>query len=90
MHVPDPPEVDVKNAAAPDKLPQPSSQTNGGSIIWEDFRKQRGTGPYPYCAVTLAQAGTGEQIIYAKQIVRSRNTQSKIITSKWNKRQMKD
>ncbi len=78
------------NAGSPDELSQPSSQASGGSIIWDDFREQRGKGTYPYCAVPVAQAGTGNQIIYAKRIVGARNPESRVITSKWNRRQMKD
>ncbi|MFC1719034.1 nitrilase-related carbon-nitrogen hydrolase [Candidatus Poribacteria bacterium] len=78
------------NAGSSHELSQPSSQANGGSIIWEDFRKQRGSGPYPYCAVPVAQAGTGEQIIYAERTVGAKNPESRAITSKWNRRQMKD
>jgi predicted amidohydrolase len=45
----------------------------GGSTIWQDFRRQRGKGPYPYCAVPLITAGTDQEIIYTTQTVEVEN-----------------
>ena len=76
------------NAASPDGIADPSSSANGGSIIWEDFRHHRGSGPYPYSAAVLVEAGVNEQIIYAEQTVKAKNPQSRKVAS--NRRGMKD
>jgi len=64
----------------------------GGSTIWEDFRRSRKrtpTGYGSYCAVAVARAGNGEQIIYATQIVSPTNPHFGNLTGKTNP-QMKD
>jgi predicted amidohydrolase len=61
------------NAGATDGLLQPSVPAAGGSVLWEDFRRQRGRGAYPYCAIPLVEAGAGQEIIYATCTVETRN-----------------
>ena len=64
----------------------------GGSTIWDDFRRSRKrtpTGYGSYCAVALARAGSGEQIIYATQTVSPTNPHFADLTGKTNP-QMKD
>jgi len=59
----------------------------GGSTIWDDFRRSRKrtpTGYGSYCAVALAQAGNGEQIIYATQTVSPTNPHFGDLTGKTN------
>jgi hypothetical protein len=56
----------------------------GGSIIWQDFRRQRGKGSYPYCAVPIAEAGAGEEIIYASETVEAENPHYRRMTEQLN------
>jgi predicted amidohydrolase len=62
------------NAASPERLPCPSAPAQGGSIIWEDFRREphataRRTGAGPWSAYRLAEAAEGEALFYATQTV---------------------
>ncbi|MBM3333163.1 carbon-nitrogen hydrolase family protein [Candidatus Sumerlaeota bacterium] len=75
------------NAAAPNRLARPSAPANGESAIWDDFRrfrKRTPTGYGTYCAVALARAGSGEQIIYAKQTVERSNAHFRTMTGTTN------
>jgi predicted amidohydrolase len=72
------------NAAATDGLSQPSVPGAGGSIVWEDLRRQRGRGAYPYCAVPLVEAGTGQEIVYATQTVEARNAHYDRMAGRYN------
>lgn len=68
------------NAAAPDALPSPSASANGGSIIWQDFRPSEMRtrtvdGRRFCCPLRLAEAATGEQIIYATETLPTFNRQ---------------
>lgn len=61
------------NAADPSHLSAPSSPSApaaGGSVIWEDYRREphataRRTGAGPWSAYRLAEAAEGEETLYA-------------------------
>jgi len=53
-----------------------SNPANGGSAIWEDYRRHKKKAPYsraPYSAVRIAEAYTGEELLYATQTMRAKN-----------------
>ena len=75
------------NAASPRKLPNPSAEASGGSILWDDFHraKNRKMGGYaPYSAVPVARAGQAETILYATQAIPERNSQFRVVTERTN------
>jgi len=62
------------NAAAPSHLARPSAPAQGGSAIWEDFRREphltaRRSGHGPWSAYRLAEAAEGEELLCARQTV---------------------
>jgi predicted amidohydrolase len=62
------------NAADAGHLPAPSAPAQGGSVIWEDFRREphataRRSGAGPWSAYRLAEAAEGEEVLYARQTV---------------------
>lgn len=57
-----------------------SNPANGGSAIWEDYRRHKKKEPYsraPYAAVRIAEAYKGEEILYATQTIRAQNPHMK-------------
>lgn len=56
----------------------------GGSVLWEDSRRARGSGPYPYCAVPVAEAGPGEALIVTTQPVRAHNPHLEQVAQRYN------
>ena len=62
-----------------------SDPANGGSAIWEDFRKHKKKEPYsraPYSAVRVAEAYAGEEILYVTETVRSQNPHFKRVVER--------
>ncbi len=60
------------NAASPASVLHPSAPANGGSMIWQDFHRAAtgSVGGYaPHSAVRLVEAGEGETILYATQLI---------------------
>jgi predicted amidohydrolase len=75
------------NAADCSHLANPSEPASGGSALWDDFHRgsRRATGGYgPYSAVRMAEASSGQQMLYASQTVQKSNPQFGIITGKTN------
>jgi len=81
------------NAASPEQLDRPSAPANGGTIIWEDFRRNRLRTPMGfgyYAAQPLAEAaGESAQIVFAECKVNAANRRFKQMTDKTNP-QMQD
>lgn len=77
------------NACSADDLARPSAPAIGGSTIWDDYRERRGEGPYPYCAVPIAEAGSGQELIYAMRTVRAENPHYRRMADQLNP-QMRD
>ncbi len=53
-----------------------STPANGGSAIWEDYRRHKKKAPYsraPYSAVRVAEAYAGEELLYTTQTMRAKN-----------------
>lgn len=66
-----------------------SDPANGGSAIWEDYRKHKKQDPYsraPYSAIRVAEAYTGEEILYARHTIRAQNPHFKRVTERDPKR----
>jgi predicted amidohydrolase len=68
------------NAAAPDSRPLPSALADGRSVIWQDFRssemRTRTVGGRRFCCpMPVAEAGPGEEIIYATETLPTYNRQ---------------
>ncbi|MBM3334214.1 carbon-nitrogen hydrolase family protein [Candidatus Sumerlaeota bacterium] len=85
--------VATVNAASPASLALPSAPANGGSIVWEDFRRGAlgGNPTYrPYGALVKAEAGTTETILYATETLRPSNGQFARMTGSRYNPQMKD
>jgi hypothetical protein len=66
------------NAADARHLPRPSAPAQGGSAIWEDFRREphrtaRRAGHGPWSAYRLAEAAEGEEVLYATRTVAPAN-----------------
>jgi hypothetical protein len=75
------------NAATPASGPEASAPASGGSVIWQDFYRGssgREGGYVPHSAVRLAEAGAGEEILYATQTMPRFNTQFDRMTQKTN------
>ena len=61
------------NAASPETLAHPSVPAQGGSILWEDYRREphataRRIGHGPWSAYRLAEAAEGEALFCATQV----------------------
>ena len=61
------------NAASPEELRNPSAPAQGGSILWEDYRREphataRRIGHGPWSAYRLAEAAEGEELLCATQV----------------------
>ena len=66
------------NAADPSHLQRPSAAAQGGSAIWEDFRREphstaRRAGHGPWSAYRLAEASEEEELLCVRQTVLSVN-----------------
>ena len=66
------------NAADASHLARPSAPAQGGSAIWEDFRREphrtaRRAGHGPWSAYRLAEAAEGEEVLYATGAVAAAN-----------------
>jgi hypothetical protein len=66
------------NAADPIHLRTPSATAQGGSAIWEDFRREphvtaRRSGHGPWSAYRLAESAEGEELLCARQTVQRVN-----------------
>jgi predicted amidohydrolase len=60
------------NAAAPDGLAAPSASANGGSALWDDFRRGssgKAGNHAPYSALRVAEAGAGPELLTATRTV---------------------
>jgi hypothetical protein len=68
-------------------LAEPSEPASGGSIVWEDFQRNK-AGPeggyFPHSAVRLAEAKAGEEILYATEKVGSTNSHFGRLTGRTN------
>jgi predicted amidohydrolase len=66
------------NAAHPVSIMDPGDLAEGGSAIWQDFTNASygmEGGYAPHSAVRIAEAGSGEEIIYAEWILPTTNKQ---------------
>ncbi|MDA0711159.1 MAG: carbon-nitrogen hydrolase family protein [bacterium] len=62
-----------------------SHPANGGSAIWEDYRRHKKKEPYsrsPYSASRIAEAYSGEEILYTTQIMRAKNPHMKRVVER--------
>jgi predicted amidohydrolase len=60
-----------------------SNPANGGSAIWEDYRRHKKQEAYsraPYSARRVAEAHTGEEILYTTQTMRAQNPHMQRVT----------
>jgi predicted amidohydrolase len=73
------------NAADPSHLPFPSATAQGGSAIWEDYRRDphitaRRSGHGPWSAYRLAEAAEAEELLCARQTVLPVNAHWEMMT----------
>ncbi|MGH2353563.1 MAG: carbon-nitrogen hydrolase family protein [Chloroflexota bacterium] len=77
------------NAADARDLPEPSAPAQGGSVIWEDFRREphataRRAGHGPWSAYRLEEAAEGEELLSATQTVLATNAHFKETVERHN------
>jgi predicted amidohydrolase len=77
------------NAASPEGLARPSAPAQGGSILWEDYRREphataRRAGHGPWSAYRLAEAAEGETLLWATQVPHPVNQHFALMTDTRN------
>jgi predicted amidohydrolase len=66
------------NAASPERLARPSAAAQGGSIVWEDYRREphataRRSGHGPWSGYRLAEAAEREALLCVTQVTQAVN-----------------